>query len=135
MPGPTRSASTAYASEDLVNAPPMSDVLDELLVALAGRALVAHVATLEERFVRGALLAAGIQFRNPVIDTHALAAELFSRREHPGPASVRLRRWRGHSDCRSTAPTTPPATSSPRPRCSSRSRPSSTRWSRRPWAR
>ncbi|MET0824147.1 MAG: 3'-5' exonuclease [Solirubrobacterales bacterium] len=90
MPGPETIRIHGLRREDLVGAPPLSEMLHELLVALAGRALVAHVATLEERFVRRALLTAGIPFRNPVIDTHALAAELRSRRGEARPESVRL---------------------------------------------
>ncbi len=40
---------------DLVEAPPLEEVLDELLEALAGRALVAHVAAVERGFLRAAL--------------------------------------------------------------------------------
>jgi DNA polymerase-3 subunit epsilon len=90
MPGPDSIRIHGLRGEDLVGAPPLSEVLDELLVALAGRALVAHVASLEERFVRGAMLRAGISFCNPVIDTYALAAELYSRRRVPGPRAIRL---------------------------------------------
>ena len=36
------------------------------------------------------MLAAGMSFRNPVIDTYALAAELYSRRRETGPEAVRL---------------------------------------------
>jgi DNA polymerase-3 subunit epsilon len=90
MPGRDTIRIHGLRMEDLVDAPPLADVLDELLVALAGRALVAHVATLEERFVRGALEPAGIAFRNPVIDTHALAVELFSRVDGAQPESVSL---------------------------------------------
>jgi DNA polymerase-3 subunit epsilon len=90
MPGPDSIRIHGLRSEDLVGAPPMSEVLGELLGALAGRALVAHVATLEERFVRRAMLAAGISFRNPVIDTHALAIELYSRQRLRGPEAIRL---------------------------------------------
>ena len=37
---------------DLLDAPPLEEVLDRLLAALAGRALVAHVATVETRVPR-----------------------------------------------------------------------------------
>jgi DNA polymerase III subunit epsilon len=90
MPGADSIRIHGLRSEDLVGAPAMSEVLGELLNALAGRALVAHVASLEERFVRGAMLAAGLSLRNPVIDTHALALEVFERRREPPPESVRL---------------------------------------------
>ena len=56
MPGADTIRIHGLRSEDLAGAPPLSEVIDELLDALTGRALVAHVATLEERFLRGALL-------------------------------------------------------------------------------
>jgi DNA polymerase-3 subunit epsilon len=90
MPGPDSIRIHGLRAEDLAGAPPLSEVIDELLVPLTGRALVAHVATLEERFVRGAMLAAGLSLRNPVIDTHALALEVYERRREPRPESVRL---------------------------------------------
>jgi DNA polymerase III subunit epsilon len=90
MPGPESIRIHGLRREDLVDAPPMSEVLGELLLALTGRVMVAHVATLEERFVRGALLDAGISFRNGVIDTYMLALELYSRRGEEGPRSIRL---------------------------------------------
>ena len=90
MPGPDSIRIHGLRSEDLVGAPALSEVLGDLLLPLAGRVLVAHVASLEERFLRGAMLPAGIPFRNPVIDTHALAAELYSRQRSPGPHAIRL---------------------------------------------
>jgi DNA polymerase-3 subunit epsilon len=90
MPGPDSIRIHGLREEDLVGAPPLSAVLDQLLAALAGRVLVAHVATLEERFLRGAMLAAGLSLRNPVIDTHALALEVYERRREAPPESVRL---------------------------------------------
>lgn len=90
MPGPDSIRIHGLRREDLAAAPPLSEVLGELLLALSGRALVAHVASLEERFLRGAMLLAGIPFRNPVIDTYALAAELYSRQRSPGPHAIRL---------------------------------------------
>jgi DNA polymerase-3 subunit epsilon len=61
---------------DLEDAPSLDHVLDELLESLTGRALVAHVATVEEGFLRRALEAEGLALRNPVVDTAALGAEL-----------------------------------------------------------
>ena len=77
-------------SEELADAPSLSEVMDELLAELTGRVLVAHVATVEERFLGRALLEAGTSLRNPVIDTAGLAAELFSRRRQGGPREVGL---------------------------------------------
>ena len=77
-------------SEELADSPSLSEVMGELLTELTGRVLVAHVAALDESFLRRALLDAGTSLRNPVIDTAALAAELFSRRHQPGRREVGL---------------------------------------------
>jgi DNA polymerase III subunit epsilon len=92
---------------DLAEAPPLSEALGSLLSALTGRALVAHVAAIETGFLGAALEAHGIRFRNPVIDTAALATELGRLQrepppeggEHPGggtsPSLGDLARWLG----------------------------------------
>jgi len=49
---------------DLADAPPLDDILDGLLEALTGRALVAHVAAIEAGFLRAALRPRGIRVRN-----------------------------------------------------------------------
>jgi DNA polymerase-3 subunit epsilon len=67
-------------SSDLVHAPTLSEVLDRLLEALTGNALVAHVASVEEGFLDAALQTHGLRLSNPVIDTAWLAAELLRRR-------------------------------------------------------
>lgn len=77
-------------SEDLAGAPPLDEAIGELAQALAGRALVAHVAAVEENFLRPAMRAAGAELRNPMIDTAALAAELWSLRRRPGPERIGL---------------------------------------------
>jgi DNA polymerase-3 subunit epsilon len=76
---------------DLADAPPLADVLDGLLDALAGKALVAHVATIEERFLGAALDEGGITLINPIVDTATLAAELFRLRGQ-GAAPLELAR-------------------------------------------
>jgi DNA polymerase-3 subunit epsilon len=68
---------------DLEHAPPLAQVLDELLEALTGRALVAHVARIEAGFLGAALEAHGLNLRNPVIDTAALAVELGRLQRRP----------------------------------------------------
>ncbi|MDP9228017.1 MAG: exonuclease domain-containing protein [Actinomycetota bacterium] len=68
---------------DLEHAPTFSEVLDELLEALTGRVMVAHVAAIDESFLRAGLRAHGVTLRNPVLDTAALAVELRRRRRLP----------------------------------------------------
>jgi len=65
---------------DLVEAPTLLDVLDGLLEALTGTALVAHVASVEKGFLDAALQTHGLRLLNPVIDTAGLAVELLRRR-------------------------------------------------------
>lgn len=68
---------------DLVDAPPLHEVLDGLLEAMTGKALVAHFAEIERSFLSAALDTRGLRLVNPIIDTTALAAELFRRRGRP----------------------------------------------------
>jgi DNA polymerase-3 subunit epsilon len=77
-------------SADLVDAPPLSAVLDELVEALTGRVLVAHVAEIERGFLGAAFELHGLRLVNPVVDTAALAAELFRRRREPVPETTAL---------------------------------------------
>jgi DNA polymerase-3 subunit epsilon len=77
-------------SSDLSEAPTLSDTLDELLEALTGTALVAHVAWVEKSFLDAALQTHGLTLSNPVIDTAALAAELQRRRGGPTTNSADL---------------------------------------------
>src|SRR5919109_635102 len=64
---------------DLVDAPPLQEAVEELLAALTGRVLVAHVAEIEVGFLRAALSRFGLGLRNPVVDTAAIGAELGRR--------------------------------------------------------
>lgn len=68
---------------DLAEAPPLDEVLNDLLDALTGRVLVAHVAPIEESFLRAALDPRGLRLRNPVVDTARLAEELQRLRRQP----------------------------------------------------
>ena len=70
---------------DLDDAPALEDVLDELLGALAGRVLVAHVAEVERAFLSAALREHGLKLSNPLADTAALGVRLM-RRRHQAPA-------------------------------------------------
>jgi DNA polymerase III subunit epsilon len=67
-------------STDLAGAPMLSEVLDGLLEALTGTALVAHVAAVEKGFLDAALQTHCLMLSNPVIDTAGLATELRRRR-------------------------------------------------------
>jgi DNA polymerase-3 subunit epsilon len=69
---------------DLAEAPPLDEALDGLLEALARRPVVAHVASIDAGFLSAALEPHGLNLRNPVVDTAALAMELSRlRRERP----------------------------------------------------
>jgi DNA polymerase III subunit epsilon len=72
---------------DLASAPALHETLDSLLGALAGRALVAHVAWVEEGFLGRALRAQGVRLHGETIDTAGLAEVVLERR----PAAEPLR--------------------------------------------
>jgi DNA polymerase III subunit epsilon len=72
---------------DLEEAPPLDELMDDLLRALTGRPIVAHVAEVERSFLAAALATVGIELRNPVIDTALLDREL--RRLKGQPPAVR----------------------------------------------
>jgi DNA polymerase III subunit epsilon len=67
-------------SEELADAPSLSDVLGDLVEPMTATALVVHVRSVEEGFLGRVIGDAGGVLRNPVIDTAELATELFSRR-------------------------------------------------------
>lgn len=89
---------------DLEHAPDLSEILDELLPALAGRVMVVHFRAIERPFLDVALrwrLKESIDF--PLIDTMAIESHLHPRRK-PGrwqqllgkqPISIRLPDSRG----------------------------------------
>jgi DNA polymerase III subunit epsilon len=77
---------------ELADAPPLAEALDGLLEALAGRVMVAHVASIEEGFLRAALSGSGIRLINPIVDTAALGAELFRLREQDSAGALELTR-------------------------------------------
>ncbi len=85
MPGAESIRIHGLRPADLEHAPPLEDVLDELLEAITGRAIVAHVAAVERGFLGAALARHGLELRNPIVDTAALAAELSGRRSLGGP--------------------------------------------------
>lgn len=88
MPGRETILIHGLRSAELVDAPPVAEALDGLLEALTGRAIVAHVASIEEGFLGAALRDSGIRLINPIVDTAALAAELFRLRARPGPLDL-----------------------------------------------
>jgi DNA polymerase-3 subunit epsilon len=84
MPGEETSRIHGLREADLIEAPPLEDLLEGLLDALAGRILVAHVAAIERGFLEAALTASGLRLRNRFVDTAKLTSELSRlRRERP----------------------------------------------------
>ena len=83
MPDPNTIRIHGLRESDLAAAPPLDRVIDDLLEALTGRALVAHAAFVEVGFLRPALQSRGVDLRNPVIDTARLAPELRRLRAEP----------------------------------------------------
>jgi DNA polymerase III subunit epsilon len=77
-------------SRDLIGAPTLAEALDGMLESLAGKVMVAHFASIEEQFLKAAFRDSGIGLANPIVDTAALAAELFRLRERrpPGPLGL-----------------------------------------------
>lgn len=62
---------------------PLSEVLPELLHRLAGRVMLAHYKNIEQNFIDAACRRLyGAPFVIPTIDTLALAARVFERRNH-----------------------------------------------------
>jgi DNA polymerase III subunit epsilon len=85
MPGPDSIRIHGLREADLANAPRLAERIDDLLEAMTGRVLVAHVAATETGFLRAALEARGLDLRNPMIDTVALAIELHRLQRRPPP--------------------------------------------------
>ena len=90
MPGRETIVIHGLRSADLADAPPLSEALDGLLEALTGRAMVAHVASIEGGFLGAAFRDSGIRLINPIVDTAALAAELFRVRDRVPPRPLGL---------------------------------------------
>lgn len=82
---------------DLAGAPPLDEVIDELLEALTGRVLIAHSAPVETGFLGAALESRGLELRNPVVDTAHLGVELARLRREPEPSQAlsELAGWLG----------------------------------------
>jgi DNA polymerase-3 subunit epsilon len=80
MPGGETIRIHGLLESDLADAPPLSEALDGLLEAITGRTLVAHVAAVEKAFLSVALASRGLELRNPIVDTAALARGLRRQR-------------------------------------------------------
>ena len=87
MPSPDTIRIHGLREADLTDAPPLGDVLDRLLAALAGRALVAHVASVEQGFLGAALTTRGLELPNPWVDTAAMDRERRRLRRLPPAAT------------------------------------------------
>jgi DNA polymerase-3 subunit epsilon len=72
MPGAETIRIHGLRPKDLSEAPELIAVLDPILEALTGRALVAHAAWVERGFLAAALAEAGVRLRGPIVDTAAL---------------------------------------------------------------
>jgi len=79
-----------FRAADLERAPALLEALDPLLAAMAGRALVAHHATVERAFLGAALRALGLRLRGPVIDTAVLARVWLAERDGRLPPRLGL---------------------------------------------
>jgi len=88
MPPPETIRIHGLRPADLEDAPPLDAVLDELLGAMAGRILVAHVAAIEREFLGRALRARGERLSSPVIDTARMAEAVLGRDESGRPLAL-----------------------------------------------
>jgi DNA polymerase III subunit epsilon len=75
---------------DLAEAPTLTEVLDTILEALTGRALVAHVAWVERGFLSSALRANGLRLRRSVLDTAILAQRVLGQEGQDGEGVLPL---------------------------------------------
>jgi DNA polymerase III subunit epsilon len=83
MPDPATIRIHGLRESDLEAAAPLENALDDLLAALTGRVLVAHAATVETGFLGPVLASRRLELRNRVVDTAALALELWRLRRQP----------------------------------------------------
>jgi len=75
---------------DLAAASTFSETVDELLEALAGKVLVAHVASVERGFLEAAFSDLDLELTNPIVDTARLAERLLRHRGRPLPETIGL---------------------------------------------
>jgi DNA polymerase-3 subunit epsilon len=76
-------------SADLVDAPPLSEALDDLLAVLAGAVPVFHTAWVEQAFLGRALRRRGVRL-SPPADTEVLGRRWLSGRDATGPPQLDL---------------------------------------------
>lgn len=88
MPGPDTMRIHGLRPADLEAAPALGDALDQMLAALSGRTLVAHVARVEERFLNRALRGHGVRLRGGTIDTARLAEAVLGPGRGPDPLAL-----------------------------------------------
>ncbi len=83
MPMSADAASICGISDtDLVDAPPVADLVPEFIRFLGDSVLIAHNAPFDLGFLRTAVLSMGMpEIANPVVDTQALAIKAFPRRK------------------------------------------------------
>jgi len=99
---------------DLAAAPPLAEAIGPLLEAMAGRALIAHVARIEVAFLGRALRSLGVRLRGPVADTSVIARLWLCERDGSVPPETSLHPLaqalglpaRGHHDALADALTT-----------------------------
>jgi DNA polymerase-3 subunit epsilon len=72
---------------DLEESRRLNEVLGDLLEAVTGRVIVAHVAAVEHGFLEAALAGVGQVLLNPIVDTAALDRELRRHRRQPPAGS------------------------------------------------
>jgi DNA polymerase III subunit epsilon len=72
---------------DLEEGKRLNEMLGDLLEAITGRVIVAHVAAVEHGFLEAALAGVGQQLLNPIVDTAALDRELRRLRRQPPAGS------------------------------------------------
>jgi DNA polymerase-3 subunit epsilon len=88
MPRPDTIRIHGLRPADLETAPVLADALDRLLAALAARVLVAHVAQVEEWFLKRALRGHGVRLRGAAIDTARLAEVVLGPRPTGDPFAL-----------------------------------------------
>jgi len=75
---------------DLSDAPPLSEAIGPLLDAMAGRVLIAHVASVERAFLGRALRAQGVRLRGQLADTSEIGRLWLCERDGRAPRSPSL---------------------------------------------